>query len=56
MDTIEHEIKIHSDVSQVYGALTSLQGLKSWHSAQTDGDTGLNGELIMKGVDKPTFC
>lgn len=55
MSKIEHEIKIHSDVPTVYQALTTLQGLQSWHSAQAQGEMKLNGQFTMKGLDKPTF-
>lgn len=55
MSKIEHEIKIESNVPHVYQALTTLEGLKSWHSAQAEGDLRVNGQLITKGENKPTF-
>lgn len=55
MTKIEHEIKIKSNLNDVYQALTTLDGLKSWHSAQMEGESKLNGQLITKGRDKPTF-
>lgn len=56
MSKIKHEIKIKGNAHAIYQALTTLEGLKSWHSAQTEGDFSLHSELIMKGINKPTFC
>ena len=55
MSKIEHEIKIKGNLDAVYQALMTLQGIKSWHSAEAEGTPNLHEKLITKGHNKPTF-
>lgn len=55
MKKIEHEIKIHSDASSVYQALTTLKGLESWHSAHVEGNLSLNGQFTITHQEYPSF-
>lgn len=55
MATIEHEITINASPEKIYTALNTVNGLKSWHSAQIEGECQLNHTIVTKGKDKPTF-
>jgi uncharacterized protein YndB with AHSA1/START domain len=52
---IMHEIKIKATPEQVFQALTTLEGLKGWHSAQADGAGSAGGLLTFRHADAPTF-
>lgn len=55
MKKIEHEIKIQGNVPAVYQALTTLEGLESWHSAHIDGSCNLNDQFTIHHKDHPSF-
>ena len=55
MADIVHEIKIKAAPERVFQALTTLQGLKGWHSTQADGAGGAGGVLTFRHADGPTF-
>lgn len=55
MAQIDHEIKIDAPIETVKQALTTISGLRSWHTSAMDGDIKLNGILISKAKDKPAF-
>lgn len=52
MKKIEHEIKVDGTIHDVYGALTTLQGLESWHSAHIEEN---NHEFKMIHENHPSF-
>ncbi|MFC3908125.1 SRPBCC family protein [Legionella dresdenensis] len=55
MAMIEHEITINAPAEKIYKALSSLDGLRSWHTAVIEGEHKLNHNLTLKGKDKPIF-
>lgn len=55
MATINHEIKIQATPEKTFKALSNLNDLKAWHTAQIDGKPELNGVLSFKGNGSPTF-
>src|SRR5215468_9084619 len=52
---VVHEIKIKAAPERVFQALTTLQGLRGWHSTQADGAGGAGGVLTFRHADGPTF-
>lgn len=55
MADINHEIKIQAPPDKVFKALSTLAGLKAWHTTQVEGKPELNGILSFSGEGKPTF-
>ncbi|MFA6916852.1 MAG: SRPBCC domain-containing protein [Parachlamydiales bacterium] len=55
MADIDHEISIKASVETIYKALTTLDGLRAWHTVEVEGDAKVNGHLIFKAEGKPTF-
>lgn len=55
MADINHEIKIQSSPEKTFKALSTLSGLKSWHTAHIDGKFELNAVLEFNGTGKPVF-
>ena len=55
MADIHHEIKINAPQEQVFVALTTLQGLTGWHSANVSGDAGLHGAIVFQSPARPPF-
>jgi uncharacterized protein YndB with AHSA1/START domain len=55
MADINHEIKIQASPEKTFKALSTLIGLKAWHTAHIDGKSELNGVLSFNGTGKPTF-
>lgn len=55
MTEINHEIKIQAARDSVFNAMTTLDGLKSWHTANIEGNPQSNGTLTIKAAGKPTF-
>lgn len=55
MADIDHEIKIDAPVEKTFQALSTLNGLKSWHTAHIDGKADLHGVLTFSGTGKPVF-
>ena len=43
MANIVHEIKVKASRDRVFAALATLDGLKSWHTARTEGTAGVGG-------------
>lgn len=52
MKKIEHELKVQGKLDVIHQALTSLHGLKSWHSAQIEQN---DNEFTMIHKDHPSF-
>jgi len=55
MKNIEHEVKIKAPIEKVFKALTSLQELKCWHTADITGSTKQQEVMTFAGKDKPSF-
>lgn len=55
MAAINHETKIKASPSKVFEALSTLKGLRAWHSTEVEGDSHLNGIITFSANGKPTF-
>ncbi len=55
MPTLEHEVTIASTPSSVFQALTTQEGLRSWHTAEVSGDGPLGGEWHLGKSGKDAF-
>lgn len=55
MAEITHEIKINAPLDKTFKALSTLNGLKSWHTADIEGNLSPNEVLTFKGEGKPVF-
>src|SRR5262245_47742454 len=55
MAEIHHEMKIKAPPDQVYEALTTARGLKSWHSARVEGDGAPGHAWRFVHTGRPTF-
>lgn len=52
MADIHHEIKIQASPEKTFKALSTLSGLKAWHTAHIEEQ---DGALRFSAADKPTF-
>ena len=55
MADIAHEVKIKAAKDRVFAALATLDGLKSWHTARTEGSAGVGGILQFESAGNPKF-
>jgi uncharacterized protein YndB with AHSA1/START domain len=55
MAEIHHEIKIKASSERIFGALTTAEGLKSWHSAHVEGDGATGHAWRFEFTGRPTF-
>lgn len=55
MEAIDHEIKIDAGPEAVYEALSTLEGLRAWHTAEIEGSTELNSSFTIHATGKPLF-
>jgi uncharacterized protein YndB with AHSA1/START domain len=55
MADIHHEIKIRSTPDEVFRALTTTDGLKSWHTAHVEGDGSVGNVWKLEFTGRPTF-
>ena len=55
MSDIQHEIKIQASPERVFKALSTVDDLRSWHTAKIYGKLELNETLNFQGTDKPIF-
>src|SRR5271167_219290 len=55
MAEIMHEIKIVGTAEQVFSALTTLDGIKSWQTPQAEGTGAVGSEWIFKFTGRPEF-
>lgn len=55
MANINHEIKIKASPEKIFAAINNVNDLKAWHTADTEGKSGLNDVLKFNGTGKPTF-
>lgn len=47
MAEIGHEIKIRAPQNTVFAALTTLEGLRAWHTSRVDGNPDTGGVIAM---------
>jgi uncharacterized protein YndB with AHSA1/START domain len=52
---IDHEIKISAAPELVYDALTTLNGVKGWHTPTATGSGALGSEWVFSFADHPEF-
>ena len=55
MPEIDHELKIDATPEQVYGALTTLDGVKGWHTPTASGTGEVGSEWVLPFADHPEF-
>ena len=55
MSEINHAIPIKASVKVVYHALTTLDGLRAWFTAQTNGSGKVGTNWVLKFTDQPSF-
>jgi uncharacterized protein YndB with AHSA1/START domain len=55
MPQIDHEIKIAATPEQVFTALTSLDGVKGWHTPTATGTGEVGTEWVFSFADHPEF-
>jgi len=55
MVDISHEIRIKAPPDRVFAALSTVEGLRAWHSAHVSGEARVGGVLHIEGSGKPSF-
>lgn len=55
MPEIDHEIRISATPEQVFAALTTLDGVKAWHTPGTTGSGEVGSEWVFAYADHPEF-
>jgi uncharacterized protein YndB with AHSA1/START domain len=55
MPTIDHEIKISAPPDAVFAALTTLDGVKGWHTPNVEGTGEVGNEWVFSFADHPDF-
>ena len=55
MIDIQHEIKIRAPQQKVFNAISTLEGLRCWHSAKIDGGPKVGDTLRFESVSNPIF-
>ncbi len=55
MADINHEIKIEASPEKIFNALSTVSGLKGWHTTHVEGQPKLNEVLSFSTPGKPTF-
>jgi uncharacterized protein YndB with AHSA1/START domain len=55
MPQIDHEIKIAATPEQVFAALTTLDGVKGWHTPTATGTGEVGTEWVFSFADHPEF-
>ena len=56
MAEIHHELKMKASPERIFAALTTAEGLKSWHSAHVEGDGAPGHIWRFEFTGRPTFC
>jgi uncharacterized protein YndB with AHSA1/START domain len=56
MPEIDHEIKVDATPERVFAALTTLQGVKGWHTPTASGTGEVGGEWVFGFADHPEFA
>lgn len=55
MATIPHRITIHVPQDQVFRALSTVEGLKSWYTPKIEGAVGKNQKAVFRFTDEKPF-
>jgi uncharacterized protein YndB with AHSA1/START domain len=55
MPEIEHEIRIAAPCERVFAALTTLDGVRSWHTPTATGSGAIGTEWVFTFADHPEF-
>lgn len=55
MPEIDHEIKVSAPPERVFAALTTLEGVKGWHTPNASGDGSVGSEWVFAFADHPEF-
>jgi uncharacterized protein YndB with AHSA1/START domain len=55
MATISQRIRIHAPQAEVFRALSTLEGLKSWYTPKVDGTVGKDHEAVFSFADEKPF-
>ena len=55
MHEIDHEIKVSAPPERVFAALTTLDGVKGWHTPNASGDGSVGSEWVFTFADHPEF-
>lgn len=55
MPEIDHEIKIAATPEKVFTALTTLDGVKGWHTPTATGTGEVGSEWVFSFADHPAF-
>lgn len=55
MPEIDHELKIDATPEQVFAALTTLEGIKGWHTPTATGSGAVGSEWLFTFADHPDF-
>lgn len=55
MPQIDHEIKIAATPERVFAALTTLDGVKGWHTPTATGSGDVGTEWVFSFADHPEF-
>ena len=55
MPEIDHELKIDATPERVYAALTTLDGVKGWHTPAASGTGEVGSEWVFPFADHPEF-
>jgi uncharacterized protein YndB with AHSA1/START domain len=55
MPEIDHEIKISATPERVFAALSTLDGIKGWHTPTATGTGEVGTEWIFSFADHPQF-
>ncbi|MEU0496247.1 SRPBCC domain-containing protein [Mycobacterium sp. NPDC006124] len=53
---IEHELRISSSPDRVFEALTTLEGVKGWHTPTATGTGEVGSEWVFTFADHPEFA
>jgi uncharacterized protein YndB with AHSA1/START domain len=56
MTAISHRITIHAPQDQVFRALSTVEGLKSWFTPKIEGKVGKNQEAVFSFADEQPFA
>lgn len=55
MPAIDHEIKLAAPVDRVFAALTTAEGLRSWHNTDVTGTGAVGSEWQFRFGERPEF-
>jgi uncharacterized protein YndB with AHSA1/START domain len=56
MPTIDHEIRIAAPADRVFTALSTLAGMRAWHTPNAEGGGGVGSTWVFPFADHPEFA